>query len=68
MQQHNLRLSTKAAHGLPYEFRALESCLVSVTSALGGELTVLRGLVVELLDGLEENIGSFRLPLFSRSD
>lgn len=61
--EHNLKTPTKAAHGLPYEFRALESCLVSVVSALEGELTMLRGLVVDLLDGLEETIQRDRLKL-----
>lgn len=55
--EHALKSRTKSAQSLPYEIRALESSLVSVTTALETEMGNIRALVVELLDGLEEHIG-----------
>jgi len=51
--EHNLR--TKC-NGLPYEFRALESILVSVLSALEAEMVLMRHLVGGLLTELEDDI------------
>ncbi|KAF9260583.1 Mg2+ transporter protein cora-like protein [Marasmius fiardii PR-910] len=51
--EHNLK--TKGS-GLPYEFRALESILLSVMSALEAELVFIRNLVGGLLAELEDNI------------
>ncbi|KAK7055444.1 magnesium transporter [Favolaschia claudopus] len=45
--EHNLK--TKGL-GLPYEFRALESILLSVVSALEAEMVFIRNLVEEALD------------------
>ena len=50
--EHNL----KAKGGLPYEFRALESVLVSVLSALEAEMVFLRNLIGGLLAELEDDI------------
>ncbi|KAK7047923.1 magnesium ion transporter [Paramarasmius palmivorus] len=50
---HNLK--TKGS-GLPYEFRALESILLSVLSALEAELVFIRNLVGGLLAELEDDI------------
>ncbi|KAJ3760010.1 magnesium transporter [Lentinula raphanica] len=52
--EHNLKLK---GSGLPYEFRALESTLLSVLSALEAEMVVfIRALVGGLLAELEDNI------------
>ncbi|KAJ7931315.1 magnesium transporter [Mycena leptocephala] len=51
--EHNLK--TKGS-GLPYEFRALESILLSVLSALEAEMVFIRNLVGGLLAELEDNI------------
>jgi len=50
--EHNLK--TKGS--LPYEFRALESILVSVLSALEAEMVFLRNLIGSLLAELEDDI------------
>ncbi|KAL6301437.1 hypothetical protein BKA93DRAFT_797437 [Sparassis latifolia] len=51
--EHNLRLKMS---GLPYEFRALESVLLSVLSALEAEMVFIRNLVGGLLAELEDDI------------
>ncbi|KAJ6572167.1 hypothetical protein B0H19DRAFT_1132769 [Mycena capillaripes] len=51
--EHNLK--TKGS-GMPYEFRALESILLSVLSALEAEMVFIRNLVGGLLAELEDNI------------
>ncbi|KAJ7598468.1 cora-domain-containing protein [Mycena floridula] len=51
--EHNLK--TKGS-GSPYEFRALESILLSVLSALEAELVFIRNLVGGLLAELEDDI------------
>ncbi|KAJ7150887.1 hypothetical protein C8R43DRAFT_1005499 [Mycena crocata] len=51
--EHNL--NTKGS-GSPYEFRALESILLSVLSALEAEMVFIRNLVGGLLAELEDNI------------
>ncbi|KAF8250542.1 cora-domain-containing protein [Wilcoxina mikolae CBS 423.85] len=51
-----LRQGSKAMGGLPYEMRALEAILISVTAALEAEMRVLQDLVVQLLGELEEDI------------
>ncbi|PSK34433.1 Mitochondrial inner membrane magnesium transporter LPE10 [Elsinoe australis] len=48
---------------LPYEFRALEAVLISVTSALEHEFEGVRGPVVKVLRELEENIDRDKLRL-----
>lgn len=58
--EHALKSTGKVAHGLPYEFRALESCLISIITALEMELVNIRGLVLELLQELEDHIGQSR--------
>jgi len=50
--EHNL----KANSGAPYEFRAIESILLSVLSALEAEMVFIRNLVGGLLAELEDNI------------
>ncbi|KZV85432.1 Mg2+ transporter protein [Exidia glandulosa HHB12029] len=52
--EHNLK--TKSAPLLPYEFRALESVLLSVVSALEAEMVFLRNLVGSVLAELEDDI------------
>ncbi|KAI0690998.1 hypothetical protein C8T65DRAFT_670967 [Cerioporus squamosus] len=51
--EHNLRAK---ASGTPYEFRALESILLSVLSALEAEMVFIRNLVGGLLAELEDDI------------
>ncbi|KAH8817662.1 Mg2+ transporter protein cora-like protein [Flagelloscypha sp. PMI_526] len=51
--EHNLKAKTL---GLPYEFRALESILLSVLSALEAELVFIRKLVGGLLAELDDDI------------
>ncbi|CCM01214.1 uncharacterized protein FIBRA_03262 [Fibroporia radiculosa] len=51
--QHNLKVKSP---GLPYEFRALESVLLSVLSALEAEMVFIRNLVGGLLAELEDDI------------
>jgi len=51
--QHNLKAKSS---GAPYEFRALESILLSVLSALEAEMVFIRNLVGGLLAELEDNI------------
>ena len=47
--------------GLPYEFRALEAVLISVTSGLEGEFEGIREPVVRVLRELEEDIDRDKL-------
>ncbi|GAA5973190.1 hypothetical protein JCM11641_006313 [Rhodosporidiobolus odoratus] len=61
--EHALKTPAKAAHGLPYEFRALEACLVSVLTALETDLGNIRSHVVELLGHMEEHIDRENLRL-----
>lgn len=51
--EHNLKAK---GSGLPYEFRALESILLSVLSALEAEMVFIRNLVGGLLAELEDDI------------
>ncbi|KAF9456010.1 hypothetical protein BDZ94DRAFT_1271994 [Collybia nuda] len=51
--EHNLKVK---GSGSPYEFRALESILLSVLSALEAEMVFIRNLVGGLLAELEDNI------------
>ncbi|KAI0747149.1 cora-domain-containing protein [Daedaleopsis nitida] len=51
--EHNLRAKTS---GSPYEFRALDSILLSVLSALEAEMVFIRNLVGGLLAELEDDI------------
>ena len=55
------RDASKAGGGLPYEFRALEAVLVSVTSGLEGEFEGVRDPVVQVLRELEEDIDREKL-------
>ncbi|GAA5985096.1 hypothetical protein JCM10908_002522 [Rhodotorula pacifica] len=61
--EHALKATGKAAHGLPYEFRALESCLISVVTALETDLANVRSHVVELLAHMEDHIDRENLRL-----
>lgn len=56
-----LRQGAKAMGGLPYEMRALEAILISVTAALEAEMKVLQDLVVQLLGDLENDINRDQL-------
>ncbi|KAF8477342.1 hypothetical protein BDZ91DRAFT_647794 [Kalaharituber pfeilii] len=56
-----LRQGSKAMGGLPYEMRALEAILISVTAALESEMKVLQELVIQLLGELEEDIDRDKL-------
>ncbi|KAK4048831.1 magnesium ion transporter [Microbotryomycetes sp. JL221] len=58
-----LKSTGRSAHGLPYEFRALESCLISVTTALETELANVKSLVLNLLADLEDHIERDKLRL-----
>ncbi|SPO28822.1 related to LPE10 - strong similarity to Mrs2p [Ustilago trichophora] len=69
--QHNLRPHTGPAHhnpangsngaGLAYEFRALESILVSVLDALRIELGVVRGWTRGILEDLDDDVDREKL-------
>ncbi|KAF9578213.1 magnesium ion transporter [Lunasporangiospora selenospora] len=59
--EEKLRMSTSAAGGLPFEFRALEAILISVVSSLQSEMEVLVHFVSNLLAQLEENIDQNKL-------
>ena len=61
--EHALKATGKAAHGLPYEFRALESCLISVVTALETDLANVRSHVIELLAHMEDHIDRENLRL-----
>ena len=52
---------SRQAGGLPYEFRALEAVLISVTSGLEGEFEGVREPVVRVLRELEEDIDREKL-------
>ncbi|KAI9693311.1 MAG: magnesium ion transporter [Bathelium mastoideum] len=52
---------TSGAGALPYEFRALEAVLISVTTGLEGEFDGVRDPVVRVLRELEEDIDRDRL-------
>ena len=52
---------SRAAGGLPYEFRALEAVLISVTSGLEQEFEGVRDPVVQVLRELEEDIDREKL-------
>ena len=56
-RQNELRTKRKAAGSLPYEFRALESCLASVVTALDAEMNNIENIISELLEDLERHIG-----------
>lgn len=51
----------RSAGGLPYEFRALEAVLISVTSGLESEFEGVREPVVRVLRELEEDIDRDKL-------
>ncbi|GAA5922892.1 hypothetical protein JCM1841_003773 [Sporobolomyces salmonicolor] len=61
--EHSLKATGKAAHGLPYEFRALEACLISVVAALENDLSNIRSHVIELLGVMEDHIDRDNLRL-----
>ncbi|BGO94321.1 hypothetical protein NBRC10512_002770 [Rhodotorula toruloides] len=61
--EHALKTTSKTAHGLPYEFRALEACLINVITALEMDLANVRSHVVELLGHMEEHIDRDNLRL-----
>lgn len=49
----------RGSGGLPYEFRALEAALTSVSSALEEEMSVHREAVESLIGPLETHIGEY---------
>ncbi|KAF6222507.1 hypothetical protein HO173_013398 [Letharia columbiana] len=53
--------TSRQAGGLPYEFRALEAVLISVTSGLEGEFEVVSEPVQKVLKELEEDIDRDKL-------
>ncbi|KAH0543187.1 magnesium ion transporter [Glutinoglossum americanum] len=55
------RETSRQAGGLPYELRALEAVLISVTTALEGEYQGVRDPVVRVLRELEEDIDRDKL-------
>ncbi|KAG0034584.1 magnesium ion transporter [Podila clonocystis] len=59
--EEKLRMSTSAAGGLPFEFRALEAIFISVISSLQSEMEVLVHFVTNLLAHLEESIDQNKL-------
>ncbi|KAG0357592.1 magnesium ion transporter [Gamsiella multidivaricata] len=59
--EEKLRMSTSAAGGLPFEFRALEAIFISVLSSLQSEMEVLVHFVTNLLAHLEESIDQNKL-------
>ncbi|KAF9114330.1 magnesium ion transporter [Mortierella sp. AM989] len=59
--EEKLRMSTSAAGGLPFEFRALEAIFISVLSSLQSEMEVLVHFVTNLLAQLEESIDQNKL-------
>ena len=58
LSQHE---ASRQAGGLPYEFRALEAVLISVTSGLEGEFEVVSEPVHKVLKELEEDIDRDKL-------
>ena len=56
-----LKDASRQAGGLPYEFRALEAVLISVTSGLEGEFDGVSEPVVRVLRELEEDIDRDKL-------
>lgn len=59
--QERLRPNSAAAQTLPFEFRALESILISVVSTLQSEMEVISSLVSKLLVQLEDTIDRDKL-------
>jgi magnesium transporter len=55
------QIDARANGSLPYEFRALEAVLISVTNALESEFEGVREPVVRVLRELEEDIGRDKL-------
>jgi hypothetical protein len=55
--QRSLRAGYRGSGGLPYEFRALEAALSSITSALEEEWNVHRQAVDKIIGPLEAHIG-----------
>lgn len=58
--QSSLRAGYRGSGGLPYEFRALEAALSSVSNALEEEWNVHRDAVDKLIGPLESHIGESR--------
>ncbi|KAJ1655811.1 Pre-mRNA-splicing helicase BRR2 [Dispira simplex] len=59
--QENLRSGSGRSNGLPFEFRALESTLVSVVTSLQSEMQVVTSMVTNLLAHLEDKIDREKL-------
>ena len=53
--------SSSTAGGLPYEFRALEVVLISVTAALEADFETVREPIMQILGQLEDDIDRHRL-------
>ena len=60
-QKQDPRAPTGSATYLPYEFRALEAVLISVTGGLEAEFTLVRDPVTHILRELEEDIDREKL-------
>lgn len=61
LRQKQSQLATQLSQSLPYEFRALEAVLISVTSGLEEEFNGVRDPVVRVLRALEEDIDRDKL-------
>ncbi|KAJ6008668.1 hypothetical protein N7522_003684 [Penicillium canescens] len=61
LRQKQSQLATQPSQSLPYEFRALEAVLISVTSGLEEEFNGVRDPVVRVLRALEEDIDRDKL-------
>jgi magnesium transporter len=59
--QHRLQQKQPAIGGLPYEFRALEAVLMSVTSELEADFDYVQEPVLRLLSELEDDIDRDKL-------
>ncbi|OQD83886.1 hypothetical protein PENANT_c015G09240 [Penicillium antarcticum] len=61
LRQKQSQLASQLSQSLPYEFRALEAVLISVTSGLEEEFNGVRDPVVRVLRALEEDIDRDKL-------
>lgn len=61
--QGKLRQKNAGAGGLPYEFRALEAVLTSVTSELEADFEAVRDPVIRVLSDLEDDIDRQKLRI-----
>lgn len=61
LRQRSIQGTSQPSQALPYEFRALEAVLISVTSGLEEEFNGVRDPVVRVLRALEEDIDRDKL-------